>query len=292
MSVSLPLERWGVGSETGRLTDILLCRPVHYEWMPINAKAKATMAAQRRFDREGMLAQFDEMVGALGEASVACHFLAPDPALKYQVFTRDSSQMTPDGVAMMLMHRPERRGEYAAILDFYAAAGIPVCFKATAGSLEAGDIHLIRPGLAVIGYSDVRTEHAGASQFATYLRKRGWDVRVQYFPELFLHFDVLFCMVADGLAVACRSVLDDDFLDWLRERQIRIIDVGYRETIQLGCNLVALGDNRVLSMAENKTVNAALRAEGLTVFDPHLDLLYAGGGSVHCLTMPLNRVGV
>lgn len=289
MTERLPLQHWGVGSETGRLTDILLCQPDYYRWIPINAKAKATLVSQRPYDHAGMLAQYQEMIAALEGADVVCHFLEPDPALQYQVYTRDSSQMTPDGVAMMLMDRPERRGEYASIIDFYAAAGIPVCFKTTAGSLEAGDIHLIRPGLAVIGYSEVRTQYAGAEQFAGYLRDRGWEVRLQYFPDLFLHFDVLFCMVADGLAVACRSVLDDDFLSWLEVHQIRTIDVSYKDTIQLGCNLVALGNERVLSMADNKSTNAAMRAEGLVVLDPHLDLLYAGGGSVHCLTMPLHR---
>jgi arginine deiminase len=39
-------------------------------------------------------------------------------------------------------------------------------------------------------------------------------------------------------------------------------------------------------------VNAALRAEGITVFDPELDEFARGGGSVHCMTMPLRREGV
>jgi arginine deiminase len=32
-----------------------------------------------------------------------------------------------------------------------------------------------------------------------------------------------------------------------------------------------------------------LRAEGLTVLDPDLELFARGGGSVHCMTMPLDR---
>jgi N-dimethylarginine dimethylaminohydrolase len=292
MNSHLPLAKWGVGSETGRLTDILLCRPAHYRWIPINAKARETLQSGRAYDHKALEAQFDELVDALGQAGVRCHFLEPDSNLPYQIYTRDSSQMTPWGVAMMLMQRAERRGEYASILDFYAAAGIPICFKTTAGSLEGGDIHIIRPGLAVIGYSGGRTDFAGANQFAGFLRAKGWDVRLEYFPEHYLHFDVLFCMVSDGLAVACRSVLDEGFLDWLRDHQIRTIDVSYKDTMKLGCNLVSCGGGKVISQADNQNVNAALRAEGLTVLDPHLDLIYSGGGSVHCITMALNREGV
>ncbi len=292
MSADLPLAKWGVGSETGVLTDILLCRPTYYRWIPINAKARETLQIGRAYDAKVVESQFDELVDALRMAGARCHFLETDANLPYQIYTRDSSQMTPWGVAMMLMQRNERHGEYASILDFYGAANIPICFKTTAGSLEGGDIHIIRPGLAVIGYSGGRTDLAGATQFAEFLRAKGWEVRLEYFSEHYLHFDVLFCMVADGLAVTCRSVLDDDFLDWLRDHQIRTIDVSYKDTMKLGCNLVSCGGGKVISQADNRTVNAALRAEGLTVLDPHLDMIYAGGGSVHCITMALNREGV
>jgi arginine deiminase len=36
-------------------------------------------------------------------------------------------------------------------------------------------------------------------------------------------------------------------------------------------------------------LNAALRTEGIEVFDPELDEFARGGGSVHCMTMPLSR---
>jgi arginine deiminase len=45
----------------------------------------------------------------------------------------------------------------------------------------------------------------------------------------------------------------------------------------------------VISAAESRGLNAALRAEGLTVLDPALALFTAGGGGPHCLTCPLAR---
>jgi arginine deiminase len=53
--------------------------------------------------------------------------------------------------------------------------------------------------------------------------------------------------------------------------------------------VLALGRDRVVSPAHSVRLNAALRAEGITVLEPNLNLFSAGGGSVHCMTMPLKR---
>ena len=96
-------------------------------------------------------------------------------------------------------------------------------------------------------------------------------------------------MAAPQLAVACVEVLGDDFADWLKTRGIRVIDATYREVMTMSCNLLALGGDRVVSPRHSARINAALRAEGIEVLDPELDLFAAGGGSVHCMTMPLAR---
>ena len=51
----------------------------------------------------------------------------------------------------------------------------------------------------------------------------------------------------------------------------------------LGCNILALCDGRVARAST--TLNAALRAEGLTVPDPEITLSTLGGGP-HCLACP------
>lgn len=279
---------WSVDSETGVLRDVLLCAPDHYAWQPTNTIATASLDSGRPYDAAQAAAQFGELVDALRQADVACHFLNRlEPHLPYQVYTRDSSQVTPWGPVVTQLFRPQRRGEYASILDFYGRDGF--WKMATAGSLEGGDIHIIRPGLLLVGASGERTTLDGARQFCGWFEAEGWDVRVQPFAEHFLHLDVLFCMAADGLAVACPDVLPDDLLAWLRDRQIRIVPATYKEVMQMSCNVLALGNDTVISPRHSTALNARLRAEGLTVLDPELDLFAAGGGSVHCMTMPLRR---
>ena len=160
---------------------------------------------------------------------------------------------------------------------------------ASAGTVEGGDIHILRPGLLVVGYSGVRTDLDGARQFAGWFEARGWEVRLQPFAEHFLHLDVLFCMVRDDLAVCCLEVLGAEFGDWLTDRGVAVIEAGYAEVMAMSCNLLALGGGRVISPAHSVRINVELRARGLSVLDPPLDLFALGGGSVHCMTMPLNR---
>jgi N-dimethylarginine dimethylaminohydrolase len=63
----------------------------------------------------------------------------------------------------------------------------------------------------------------------------------------------------------------------------------YREVMATSYNLLALGGDRVISPPHRARINAALRAQGLKVLDPELDLFATGGGSVHCMTMSLAR---
>lgn len=280
---------WQVDSETGVLTDVLLCRPENYRWIPTNAIAERTIASGRDLDQQRLQAEFRELEDALEQSGTRLHYLETEPHLPYQVYTRDSSQVTPWGAALTQLFKPQRRGEYASVLNFYGGSDSfwRLC---TAGTIEGGDIHIIRPGLLAIGHSGIRTDEAGAEQFAGWFREAGWEVRLEPFDEHFLHLDVIFSMVSGGLALACREALSDGFLDWLAAQGIRTLDVGYREAMhEMGCNVLALGRDRVVSPRHSQRINDMLRAEGISVLDPALELFAAGGGSVHCMTMPLRR---
>jgi N-dimethylarginine dimethylaminohydrolase len=78
-------------------------------------------------------------------------------------------------------------------------------------------------------------------------------------------------------------------VDWLRARKIEIVPVSFRDTMGLGCNVVALGNDRVISVAQSPELNARLRALGFTVYDPDLGQFLLAGGGVHCMAQPLRR---
>lgn len=277
---------WTVSSETARLADVLVCPPEHFRWLPTNSIARATLAGGGQADPRGAEAQHRELVAAIGQAGTTVHTLRAEPHLPYMTFTRDSVVVTHRGPVLCQLERPQRRGEYAPLIDWHQGR---FWRKSSAGTLEGGDVHILRPGLAAIGCSGGRTDAAGAEQLAGWLRAEGWEVRIEPFAEHFLHLDVLFCMAAPGLALACAEALSEGFLAWLASHGIRWIAASYAEAMQLGCNVLALGQDSVISAAESRRLNAALRAEGLSVLDPALGLFTAGGGGPHCLTCPLAR---
>lgn len=283
------IDTWGISSETGTLTDVLLCKPDHYRWNSVNRASRETLMQGLELDLPALQRQHREFEAALDEAGVHRHYLADEDHLPYQVYTRDSSQMTPWGVVHVMLQAETRRGEWASIIRFYEHAGIPVWNWCTRGRLEGGDVHLVRPGVLLVGYSGTRTDLEGARQFAAWFEAQGWQTRLVRFAEHFLHFDTLFCMVADRLAAACLDVLEHEDVAWLRGQGIDLVPVSYKDASRAGCNVLALGDGRVVSPRENTDLNRRLRAQGIRVYDPEYGLFTRGGGSVRCTSMALHR---
>ena len=280
---------WGVDSEYGLLHDVLLCAPDNFRWLPTSSISKATLASGATFDHGLAARQHAEMVDAYTGAGVNVHYLEADPALPYQVYARDSSFMTPYGAVVTQMAQWWRRGEYAPVIRFYQENEIPIFGMVTAGSFEGGDFDVIEPGCVLIGYCGERTQQQSAEQVGGWLEAEGWEVLLEPIAEHYVHIDLMVCMLAPNLAAVCLDTTSDRVLAWLRSKNIELVPVSYRDTMKLGCNVVALGDDRVLSTAESKDLNAKLRALGFTVYDPDVSMFTMGGGGVHCMCQALRR---
>lgn len=284
-----PLDRWGVDSEYGVLRDVLIGPADHYQWQPGNAMSRRSARLGVEFDPHIAAKQYDEMVAAYRDAGVTCHFLEADPMLPYQVYARDSSVMTPWGPIVTQLQSPWRRGEWRAVVAFYARNEIPVFDVVTAGSFEGGDYMTLEPGVVLCGYSGDRTSEAGINQVRGWIEAEGWEFVSYEFDPYFLHIDVKLAMLADKLAAVCTDVVEEHLLDWLRSRGIEIIDIPYRALVELEINVVALGDDRVLLPKSSTLLKEKCRAHGLEIFDPDISIFTAGGGGVHCMCQALRR---
>ncbi len=109
------------------------------------------------------------------------------------------------------------------------------------------------------------------------------------FPAYFAHLDVTLGIAAPKLAVVCTEAHQGPLAEILKSHGYEIIEASYGEAIQLGCNLVSLGADRVLSSRRATRVNEQLRAHGLDVLDPDLSMFTLGGGGPHCLSQYLRR---
>jgi N-dimethylarginine dimethylaminohydrolase len=197
--------------------------------------------------------------------------------------------MTPWGAVVTQMHQWWRRGEYAPVIKFYQSKGIPIWNMVTASAMEGGDFDVIEPGAVLLGYCGERTQEPAARQIAGWLEKEGWEVRLAPIAEHYVHIDLMVCMLAHKLCAVCLETTDDAIVDWLKARKIEIVPVSYRDTMLLGCNVMSLGDGKVISTAQSKDLNARLRALGFTVYDPDMTMFTLGGGGVHCMAQALRR---
>ena len=281
--------RWGLDSEYGRLRDVLIGPVDHFSWQGGNAVAQRSERVGLRFDFATAKAQYGEMLDAYRQAEVNIHTLRPSPELPYQIFARDSSVMTPWGAVIMQLQKPYRRGEYAECLRFYLQAGIPIYDLVTAGNVEGGDFMVLKPGVAACGYSGERSIEPAVRQLQSWFQAEGWEFHSYAFDSHFLHLDVQMGMLAENLAVVCVEAVEPELVTWLQARGIRVIPVPYSDAMQLGCNVVALGAERVLVPASSKNLIAACRAEGLTVYAPDVSMIGNGGGAVHCMCQALHR---
>jgi N-dimethylarginine dimethylaminohydrolase len=278
-----------IDSETGLLRDVLLCRPEHYEWLPISDIAQQSLSTGLSFDRDRALAQHASLIDTLRAASVQCHFIEPVPGLPDLCWTRDSSQVTPWGPAITRLSEAARREENQIVLNYFEQLSTPLWGNVVTGNIEGGDIHIIRPGLLVVGYSPGRTTETAARQFSLAFEDAGWETRLEPVQDRFVHLDVIFCMAATNLALVCTEAVSAEFPAWLSRQGIELVDVSIAEVSKLACNCLSLGDDRVVLAGRGLDVADHLRSKGIDVIELNLDMFTLAGGGVHCLTQPLRR---
>ncbi|MCO4823959.1 arginine deiminase family protein [Amylibacter sp.] len=288
-----PAQGWGINNDYAKLKNVLLGTPDHFKWVEAGPLIGRTLANAHKtgakFDLQKAMAQHAEMVSIYEENGVVCHYLDSDEVLHRNFFARDSSAMTPWGALICHMQLKCRRADYATAIKFYQENDIPIWKFATAGHFEGGDFNIIEPGRVLIGYCGERSEQAGSEQVAEFVRAEGWEAIVAPISREFVHMDGLIVPLAEKLVVACVDAMEPWLVDIVKGWGIEIVDVDYSEAKNLGVNLVALGDNKVLSMIGATELNAKMRALGFEVYDPDMSMFTLGGGGVHCLSQALCR---
>ena len=285
------LNSWGADSDYGTLRDVLLGPIENYKWLQTSSVSKKTLRRKVEFDPKIAAAQHREMVSAYTSAGVNVHTLEADENLPYQVFARDSSVMTPFGAVITNMANWWRRGENFRAIETYQRLGIPIYDYVTAGTFEGGDFNVIEPGCVLIGWEGVegRSQFEGANQLKNWFEAEGWEVRLCDIDPFYVHIDLMVVMLAPKLAAVCLDSTDPEVVDWLKSKQIEIVPVPFRDTVELGCNVVALGEDRVLLPEKSHTLKEKLKALGLTIYDPDVSMITQGGGGVHCMCQSLKR---
>src|ERR1044071_8445878 len=103
-----PLQMWGFRNETDPLTDVLLGSPAFLRHLATSSLSKKHLR-EAPCNIQVAQAQHKELVAAYEHFGVKIHWLKPEPELVMQVYSRDSSVMTPFGPFITAMANWWRR---------------------------------------------------------------------------------------------------------------------------------------------------------------------------------------
>lgn len=282
--------RWGVDSETGRLTDVMLSPPTHLAMVPCNAVTRDSLARGLSSCAVSAVGQHRALAAQLEAAGVRCHLVPSKPGLSDLAFTRDAVFMTPWGLLELRPSEPHRRAEAAHLVAALNGVGVESLGAVDEGKVEGGDVCLVRPGLVLIAISGERTDEAGARALGRIFEGRGWRALYTRIDPRYLHLDTQFTLVSKHFGVACLETLEAGFAETMAGLGIDLLPATPGEVDRLEANLLSLGGCRVVAPAGETRLNRELRKRGYDLIEAEIDQFVRCGGGVHCLTMPLGRI--
>lgn len=278
-----------VKNSTGVLKKVMVCPPTHLQLQPINEISRDWInKGENDSQREAALREWGEFVQAYKDNGVEVVEVTPDPNEPLMVFARDFGGCVAEGVIMGHFREPCRRAESAIYEAKLKEEGVPIIARCSAGNFEGGDFWFLDDYTLAIGVVD-RTNWDAIANIREQMEKFGYNVIGVQCPPENLHLDMCFNIVADKVCVAATEQLPYSFLKMLKKRGFEIIDVPSELVFRHGCNVQALGNEKVMVVKNNVSVNEKLRALGLKLVEVDLVEILKAGGGPHCMTFPLVR---
>jgi len=284
-------------SMVGRLQRVLVCSPRAAGW---NASAQVNRWRELGFRHSPEFAtaqaQHDELCRQLESAGAeVVHLPAASDLSLDAVYTHDPSLATDHGLIALNPGKPNRVPEARHHVEFGRRLGIPALGQVhPPGKTEAGDMVWLDSNTLLIGQG-YRTNAVGIARMREMLQPHGAQVisaPLPYGPgpSACLHLMSLISLLDEQTALVDLPWLAVETVELLQSRGYRFIEIDYSERDTLACNVLSLGDKRLLALEENPKTNPKLRRAGFDVRTfPGSELCINGSGGPTCLTRPLLR---
>lgn len=279
------------------LRRVMVCSPRSAGWdTPGQSSGWQKLGFLRRPDFGAAQAQHEALCHQLQEAGAEVVQLPGSPDLSLDaVYTHDPSLATDYGLIAMNPGKPSRRVEAQRHREFCQRLGMAISGEIKSpGTAEAGDIVWLNSKTLLVG-NGYRTNAAGIAQLRALLGPKGVEVIAAPLPhgsgpDVCLHLMSLISLLDENTALVDLPWLAVETVELLKVRSYQFIEIDPTERSTLACNVLALGNKRLLALDENAKTNAKLRAAGFDVRTfPGSELCINGGGGPTCLTRPLLR---
>ena len=284
-------------SMVGTLERVLVCSPKTAGWNQAECAAPwQELAFHHAPDFIRAQSQHETLCRELTSAGADVIEMTPSPKLSLDaVYAHDASLVTDFGLIVMRPGKPNREAEGPHHGQFSESVGIPVFATIELpATTEAGDIVWLDAQTLLIGRG-CRTNAAGIEQLRALLAPKGIDVISAPLPYgngsgECLHLMSLMSLLDGQTVLVDLPWLAVETVELLQTRGFRLIEIDYSERNTLGCNVLSLGNKRLLSIEENQRTNTKLRQAGFDVRTfPGSEICINGSGGPTCLTRPLLR---
>ena len=282
-------KKTAVFNSTGKIKRILLGKPTYHAVIPVSDVARDVHDTGKQFDLDTKIKQHAELESVFVELHIPISWVEPmEQNQPWQMFTRDFGTNTPDGILLGRFRYAERKGEVAVAERAVIALEEKILpERIIRGCVEGGDCYWLDEDTLLIGNGN-RSTYTGFENAREILTKYGKRVYVIEFLSKWNHLDIWFQPVAEKLAVICEDAAPDYFLGFLDALGWELIKVPGDYAYNCEINLVALGEDKVLSFKGNR-LNPVLKSYGLQVYDPEYSYFTVHGGGPHCSTFELER---
>lgn len=282
---------------TGELLRVMACPPGNAGW-DSSGKAAAwrELGFQHAPDFAAAQRQHEILCELLSESGAEVVRLPPAESLTLDaVYAHDASLATDHGLVLMNPAKRNRVAEAQVHASYCGQLGIPVLGEiCLPGTSESGDIVWLDSRTLLIG-DGYRTNKAGIEQMRALLSSKNIEVLSAPLPygpgpSACLHLMSLMSMLDEQTILVDLPWLAVETVELLKGRGFRLIEIEYGERGTLACNVLSLGQERLVAIEENAKTNQRLRDAGFDVRTfPGSEICINGAGGPTCLTRPLLR---
>lgn len=261
----------------------LMCPPWDFRvtysinpWMDLEARVDADLA----------LTQWHNLVSVLRAAGAAVETVDPLPDAPDMVYAMNYGLIDGSRVVMTNFRHAERSPEVAAAAHWFTQAGYEVLRLPDDVCFEAGDAFLLGNRLAVA--AGPRTDRAAHVLLEDLLAVHVLPVTITS-PALY-HLDLSLCPLDEERALVVPAAWDEPSWTALRALVPEPVVLDTEDAYTFCANSVVVDRTVVMPRGVPQAVAQRLRGCGFDVVEVDVSELHKGGGSVRCMTLPLDTV--
>ena len=258
----------------------LMCRPEHFRvdyainpWMDTTVPVSSSLA----------LEQWDTLRATIETAGATVELvpgLAQNPDM---VYAMNFGLVDGDEVLVTSFRHSQRRAEAAAAAAWFAAHGYRVHRMSGSAAFEAGDAFLL--GDALVVSHGPRTDLSAHAEIAAALGVRVVPVAIVH-PALY-HLDLSLCPLDERHALIAPSAWNKAGEAVVRALVPEPLVLSEEEAFTFCANSIVV-DRTVIMPACPDRVRRQLERWGFHVVLVDVSELHRGGGSIRCMTLPLD----